>query len=310
MSGRARRSIGGAAVAAVVALAGSGPGAAAPAGPSVVAAVSAVAETCQVTIGSINASGDHHARLVRSTTPPTGFSPMLVMRDVHPDGATVMAARANPYPSADPFRTQVFQWVVLGDALYHARYETTDDATLDPGQPELTRIGGGWSAMRAMEVSGYAYEPAATAKLYALGKDGVLYRWNRAGAGWTSRQTASGFSAVKAMTLVRHDSDADTFLMTTWGGALYSVRIPFTSFAPEVRVVRTRTWQLFETLVSQPCGRSGSVLAGIDRSTGDTYLYAVGAPNGTSTVIQGLGKANGSSTEPVLFTWAPSPVGF
>jgi hypothetical protein len=266
---------------------------------------------CQVTIGSVNATGDHGLRALQPGTPVSDSGTIVAVRGVYPDGATVMAARANPFPSPDPMQVRVFQWVVLGDALFHAEYTTTDAGTPRPGDPILTRIGGGWAAMRAVEVSGDAFEPAATAKLYALGKDGALYRWNRKGPGWTAKQSFAGFSAVRAMALVRHDASSDTFLMTTNGGALYSVRIPFTSpLAPQVAVLRTRSWQAFDTLVGDPCGSQGTLLAGVDKPSGATYLYAVGALRGTGTVIRGLGPASTTSTEPVLFTWSASPVGF
>ena len=268
-------------------------------------AQAASAGRCGVAIGSVNGSGDHLLGVQFGTSPPTTFPPATAMHDVYPDGATTMAARVNTWGSADPLRLRVFQWVVLGDVLFHAEYQTTESGTPDSGDPRLTRMGGGWGAMRALEVSGYALEPPETTHLYALGKDGALYRWRRAGAGWTAKQSTPGFRSVKSMALVQHGAAADTFLMNTTGGALYSVRIPTTApMAPVVQQVRSRSWQGFEGMVAEPCGRHGTLLAGVDKETGTSHLYAMGALSGSATVVQGLGKASGAWGEGVLFTWS------
>ncbi|MFI5695447.1 hypothetical protein ACIA58_26575 [Kribbella sp. NPDC051586] len=60
--------------------------------------------------------------------------------------------------------------------------------------------------------------------------------------------------------------------------------------------------RVFETLVAAPCGQGTTVLA-IDKDTGAGYLYSVGHANGLATVIKGLGKAPGSFTDPVYFSW-------
>ena len=269
------------------------------------AAGTTTAGRCGVAIGAIDASGDHLNRVLLGTSPPTGFAPTTVMRDVYADGAATMAARANTWPSADPLRYRVFQWVVLGDVLFHAGYQTTDSGTTDAGDPQLRRTGSGWRAMRALEVTGNAFEPPRTTHLYALGKDGAFYRWRQSGGGWTAKQRSPGFRSVRSMVLVQHDAASDTFLMNTTGGALYSVRIPTTSpMAPVVQQVRARSWQGFDAMVAEPCGRHGTLLAGIDRDTGANHLYAVGALSGPSTVVQGLGRAPGTFGDGVLFTWS------
>jgi hypothetical protein len=47
----------------------------------------------------------------------------------------------------------------------------------------------------------------------------------------------------------------------------------------------------------------GTVLLGIDKDTGSGYLYAVGHANGTATVINSLGKVNGTFPDPVYLRW-------
>jgi hypothetical protein len=106
------------------------------------------------------------------------------------------------------------------------------------------------------------------------------------------------------MALISKTRTYDTFLVNTRGGALYTVRIPTTSpMKPVVKVVRTATWQAFETLLAVKCGLSGTLLLGIDKDTKAGYLYAVGHANGLSTVIKGLGKVQGTFPDPVNFRW-------
>lgn len=51
--------------------------------------------------------------------------------------------------------------------------------------------------------------------------------------------------------------------------------------------------------------QGGADLLGIDKDSGCGYLYAVGQANGTSTVIDSLGKVNGTFPDPVCFRWGP-----
>jgi hypothetical protein len=283
---------------------------------SVVAAPSAHAapqrtgpDRCIIDTGSVTASGDHLIRSFDGTRVPTAWAPRIEMRDLFPDGAARLSSRT----SVDQVGEQSFEvygWVVLGNNLHHFAYADTDDAVLEPGDPRLTLIGGGWGTMRDMEVAEYRHRGVTTPRttLYALAADGGLHRWVQSGTAWRSHQVYPGFTPVKSMTLISMTATYDTFLMNTRGGALYTVRVPITSpMAPVVKVVRTGTWQGFETLVADACGGNGTVLVGIDRDTGDAYLYAVGHAIGTSTVIRGLGKVPGRFTERAVFPWVPSP---
>jgi hypothetical protein len=112
------------------------------------------------------------------------------------------------------------------------------------------------------------------------------------------------------MALISKTKTYDTFLANTRGGALYTIHIPTTSpMKPVVKVVRRTTWQGFEAMLAQTCGK-GSFLIGIDKDTQSAYLYAVSRANGLSTVIQGLGKAPTTFTDPTYFRWkdAGSPL--
>jgi hypothetical protein len=62
-------------------------------------------------------------------------------------------------------------------------------------------------------------------------------------------------------------------LATTKGGALYTIRIPRTSpMKPVVKIVRGSSWQVFESLVIEKCGVSGTMLLGIDKDSKSGYL--------------------------------------
>jgi hypothetical protein len=106
------------------------------------------------------------------------------------------------------------------------------------------------------------------------------------------------------MTLISQTRTYDTFLANTRGGALYTIHIPNTSpMKPVVKLVRRSTWQVFESLVAQRCGQSGTLVAGIDKDTKTGYLYAIGHGNGLATVIQNRGKIPVTLDDQVFFHW-------
>ncbi len=197
-------------------------------------------------------------------------------------------------------------WVLQGDSLYRRNYSITTEGSIDPGWPnDLQRIGGGWTNFTALETS-QSEAPVSPARTtaYGLRSDGVLFRWNVVSGTWSRTGSAPGFASVKSMTLISKTPTYDTFLANTRGGALYTIHLPTTSpMKPVVKPVRTRTWQGFEKLIAGKCGQYGSVLLGIDKDAKAGYLYAVGRTNGTSTVIQGLGKVEGTYPDPVYFRW-------
>jgi hypothetical protein len=176
-----------------------------------------------------------------------------------------------------------------------------------PRPPEQIRIGSGWTNFKAVdEAQLVEVEHGQTLRTseYGLRSDGTLFRWQNTGLVWRQSGSAGGFASVKAMALISKTRTYDTFLVNTRGGALYTVRIPTTlPMRPVVKVVRTATWQVFETLLAVKCGLSGTLLLGIDKDTQSGYLYAVGHANGLSTVIRGLGKVQGTFPDPVYFRW-------
>ncbi|NUR99433.1 MAG: hypothetical protein HOV67_29770 [Kribbellaceae bacterium] len=245
-------------------------------------------------VGSVTAAGDHQAQDVISSRPPTAATPYSVGRHVYPPGAVRVSASMS---LGDDGISILFVsgYSILGDALYFANYAAPDGGPIDGS---VRRVGGGWGSFVALEQTGNG--------AYGLRNDGTLFRWKIDAKGvWRSRTSAPGFAAVKSMALLRYTKTYDLFLANTRGGALYTILVPATApLKPVVRLVRAATWQGFETLMAQPCGRYGFVLLGIDKDSRTGYVYAVGAPNGTSTVIQGLGKVPAKFSDPVYFHWA------
>ncbi|KGN33621.1 hypothetical protein N798_06240 [Knoellia flava TL1] len=266
-------------------------------------------DRCIIDTVGVTPTGDHLWRSYDGTRVPTAWPPRTSMRDVFPDGAARLLSRTS-VDQVDEQSFETYGWVVLGDVLHHFVYADTDDAVLEPGDPRLTRIGGGWSTMREMEVAEYAHRDVTTPRttLYGLKADGSLHRWVRSGTTWRGHESFAGFASVKSMTLISMTATYDTFLMNTRGGALYTVRIPIASpMSPVVTVVRTGTWQGLETLIADVCGGNGTVLVGVDHDTGLAYLYAVGHAIGTSTVIRGLGRLPGTFPDKVSAPGVPSP---
>jgi len=200
-------------------------------------------------------------------------------------------------------------WVVQGDALYYREYWIDTMNQIDPDQPNGTqRIGGGWAKFTALETSQYNANGTARNTAYGLRSDGTLFRWSVDHSLWKATGSAPGFASMKSMALISKTPTYDTFIANTRGGALYTIRIPTTSpMKPVVKPVRTRTWQGFEKLIANQCGRYGTVLLGIDKDTGNGHVYAGGHANGTATVIQSIGSFRGTYKQPVYFRWAALP---
>ncbi|GAA1597421.1 hypothetical protein GCM10009789_59210 [Kribbella sancticallisti] len=263
-------------------------GAALTQGPAT-AAPSATTAYCGIGVASVTPGGDHIFRGITATTPPTASTTTLGPKNLYPDGKARLAGGLAVTQIPDGLKRR--QYVVLGTDMYLSSYQTkgyTDDVV--PGTALLTKVGGGWgSDFRYFEESRY-YSGTTVVRnnAYAL-QSGQLNRWTITSAGWGSKQVYTGYSAVKTMALISQTKTYDTFLANTYGGALYTIRIPL-SGAPIVTKVRTSTWQGFESLVAADCGTQGVLLLGVDQDTGAPFLYAVGHANGTATVINGLGR--------------------
>ncbi|MEU8226921.1 hypothetical protein [Kribbella sp. NPDC048915] len=235
---------------------------------------------CSMTLGTATVQGDHKLQRITATAPITAAPPSVGPKGLFPVDRVRLATSVGwePDPPAGMAKSG---YVVLGTELYRFRY-VTDNTTgqLDPESHKLTKVGGGWTDQTYLEKS--------TSHSYALQGD-VITRWAVDGSVWRGKTTYSGFSAVKTMTLISQTATYDTFLATTRGGALYTIRIPFRG-TPVVKKVRTSTWQTFETLIAEKCGNQSTLLLGIDRDTRRGYLYAVSHANGAATVIKGLGR--------------------
>ena len=267
-------------------------------------ATAATTASCVLGAGSVTPSGDQAAVVVASTTPPTATT-NVTGRDVFAPGqvkvSSSMAIMDDGYGGYS-----VFGDVVIGDGLYSVGYHAVDGTPT--AKPGLTRRGGGWSNFVALEIAEYhgPTEAGITRRtMYALRSDGVLFRWTIDSKGvWRNKTTATGFAAVKSMALISKSKTYDTFIANTRGGALYTIHVPTTApMKPVVKQVRRSTWQGFDALLAQTCGRYGTVLLGIDRDTDTGYLYAVGHATGTTTVIQGLGKVPATFGDTVYFRW-------
>jgi hypothetical protein len=262
--------------------------------PSAAAAPqSTAASVCSLRIGSVTAGGDLRVQQIAATSPPSVTSTWNGPKGLYqPEDWRLLGSIGTEEAVA---AGQHRRGYVTNDTSLYSYYYRTDGSyqVLEPGSYEQTKIGGGWTrAMTYFDSSSY-YNTGGTvgrSNVYALW-DGVLWRWS---AGWKVK-LFPGFGAVKTMTLISATATYETFLANLTGGSLYTIRIPIASNAvPVVKVVRTRTWQGFETLIAEKCGSQSTLLLGIDKDTNSGYLYAVSHANGTATVIKGLGKVTGA----------------
>jgi len=248
----------------------------------------------------VTAAGAHTTANVTATTPPikdtVGTTP-----GAFPAGQARLSSTFIHEPSVGG--TDSYGYVVRGDSLYYRFYNFNEGSNIS------TRIGGGWTDFTAFEVSQYDEGPNGIFRntAYGLRTDGTLLRWS-VGKAWKATGSAPGFASVKSMALISKTRTYDTFLANTRGGALYTIHIPTSApMKPVVKQVRSGTWQGFETLVAAKCGNYGTLLLGIDKDTKTGNLYAVGHANGTSTVINGLGKVTGTFPDAVNFRWGVVP---
>jgi hypothetical protein len=302
-----RRQGGAAALGLALLVAGLAPGTAS-AARQVAEGATTAADACKISLGSVTAGGDHGRQVVTATSPPTTTGRQTVAVGLFPAGQANLSSYF--VSEADTQGDDISGRAVLGDSMYNVSYETFWSGEIDPDwASRLRRVGGGWGAFTAFESSSYATYTSSRSAEYGLRRDGVLFRWTVDGKGvWHSAGSYPGFGSVKAMALISKTRTYDTFLMNTRGGALYTVHIPASSpMKPVVKVVRSSTWQGFESFTVQKCGQYGVLLLGIDKDTGAGHLYAMGHANGTSTVIKGLGRASGTFNDPVYFRWGVIP---
>ncbi|MFI5707613.1 hypothetical protein [Kribbella sp. NPDC051620] len=259
------------------------------------------AVACSLSLGSSGSLGKHVRQEIRATVPPS-VTPTWTTEHVYTAGGPWMSSRFQ-YAPGPASGGHADGWVAVGDGMYRSQYDTDENQQL-VGRPVYRRIGGGWGMFHTFEESQYVDDSFDRTNEYALRNDGTLFRWTVDAKGaWHKSGTAPGFFAVKAMALISRTRTYDTFLANTRGGALYTIHIPTKlPLKPVVKVVRRSTWQGFDTLIAQGCGK-GVLLVGINRDTQVAYLYAVGHANGTATLIQNRGKLPGSFGPATYFRW-------
>jgi hypothetical protein len=269
---------------------------------TVVQAPAQAATRCGLTVGSVTSAGDHKFQRITATSPVTAGVPAVGPKGLFPAGQVRLAGAVGWEPDP-PSGMGSSGYVTMANDLYSVGYVIDQTSgELDPDSYRKRRIGGGWTPeYRYLEESKYSYSRTNT---YAL-RDGVISRWTVDGITWRNKATYQGFSAVKTMTLISQTSTYDTFLANTYGGALYTIRIPVAG-APVVKKVRASTWQAFDTLIAERCGTQSTLLLGIDKDTRTGHLYAISHATGPTTVIQGLGKIPTTFTDHTYFRHYPS----
>ncbi|TCC36198.1 hypothetical protein E0H92_26420 [Kribbella speibonae] len=257
-------------------------------------------------VGSVTAGGDVASKLV-TVGAATADAPDI---GVFPAGAVRVSGSLEGDPDVTGHSAWVGGYTVMGSSMYSTSYYLTLDGDVDRTRPTTYLVGGGWGDTTFFETTrfwDYPKLPNLTTQ-YQLRADGTLTRWEMYYNNgnnprlWANKRSATGFAAVKTMAMISQTLTYDTFLANTRGGALYTIRIPRTSpMKPIVKKVRGSTWQAFDALVAEKCGRYGTMVVGIDKDTQTAYSYAVGHANGTATVIQGLGKVPATFADPVYF---------
>jgi hypothetical protein len=260
------------------------------------------AAVCGLGLGSISSGGDQNRQEIMATTPPT-TTQRWNTKNVYGGPQRAASHFAYDFDVGGAGGT-ASGWVIAGDSMFRSQYDIDQDGQLN-GQPYYRRLGGGWSNYVAFEQSNYGDKSFYRTYEYGLRSDGVLSRWTVDDkGGWHSAGTFAGFSSVKSLALISKTRTYDTFLANTRGGALYTIHIPTSSpLKPVVKVVRSSTWQGFDALIAQACGK-GVLVVAIDKDTKAAYLYAVGHANGTATVIQNRGKLAGDFDQPTYFRWS------
>ncbi|TCC41025.1 hypothetical protein E0H92_04960 [Kribbella speibonae] len=253
------------------------------------------ATACTMDLGSVTSEGVVQYRTVTATQPLT---------------VSAVQRQVKVFSPGEPRLTTIWNWSrnlpslesgivvkttgVIGQASYNSN-------TTEPADPTFTQVSAGWGAYSAIGLSVNDERRTARNQFYGL-SNGTVRRWVINSFGWTPTGQTGGFSAVKTWALLGQSTTYDTFLATTRGGALYTIRLPLTrTMTPVVKQVRSRTWQAFDYLIAQRCGQVSTLLTAIDRDTGAAYLYAMSHANGPSTVIKLLGKLPGTYSDPIYF---------
>ncbi|WP_327638325.1 hypothetical protein OHB24_08110 [Kribbella sp. NBC_00482] len=251
------------------------------------------ATACTMDLGSVTSQGVVQYRTVTATQ-PLSVSAIQRQVKVFSPGEARLSTIWNWNLLSPESGIVVKNTGVIGQASYNSD-------TAEPADPTFTQISAGWGGYSAIGLSVDDDRRTARNQFYGL-SNGTVRRWVINSFGWTPTGQTGGFSAVKTWALLGQSTTYDTFLATTRGGALYTIRLPLTrTMTPVVKQVRSKTWQAFDYLIAQRCGQVSTLLTAIDKDTGAAYLYAMSHANGPSTVIKLLGKLPGTYTDPIYF---------
>lgn len=259
---------------------------------------------CRISVGSVTAAGDHRMQTFTATAPVTKVTDKVVAKGVYAPGQARISSQLR-YGLGEGSELHIGN-AVLGSVLYNVSYRTPAGGGSAVLEKYLTRIGPGWQNYRSYDLTGFGLRDTA----WSLNNNGNMER--RTIETVEGRQyyhydgVLGNFPNTKGIAQISQTATYDTFLMSRSDGTLTTVRFSAVRGQPlrtEVKPVRTSTWQVFETLVAAPCG-NGTILLGIDRDTGNGYLYSVGHANGLATTVRGLGKVPATFKDPVYFRWA------
>jgi hypothetical protein len=245
-------------------------------------AAQAAAAACGLSVGAVNATGTAGGYGIDATRPLT-VEPLETYKLFN------VRASTSWYYTEGPKQDFFAGLILQGSNLYGAVVSYNDVAP----DPDISayKLGTGWTGFSKIAGSNYVQGINPHSFLYGLHANGSLYRYT-VGQNVRAFGSAPGFSSVKAMTVIAETATYDTLLVTTKGGALYTVRVPVTApMKPVVKLVRSSGYSAFEQLVAQRCGQSSTLLAAFDNDTDKVTVYGVSRATGASTVIKSFGTA-------------------
>jgi hypothetical protein len=263
-------------------------------------AAQAATAACGVAVGAVNAAGTAGGYDITATKPPTvaGLAQYKLFG---------VRASSTWYLESSGSTDAYYGMILQGSNLYAAA--TIYKGTATTPTVRATKLGTGWSGFNQITDSNYVYGANQHYFLYGLHANGSLYRYKVSTAP-KAFGSAPGFSSVKAMTLIAETPTYDTLLVTTRGGALYTVRVPVTApMKPIVKQVRASGFGSYESLVAQRCGATSTLLTAFDHDTNLGTVFAVGRATGPTTAIKSYGslKATFGAKVNFLLTGAYGP---
>jgi hypothetical protein len=245
-------------------------------------AAEAAATACGLSVGAVNATGTAGGYDITATRPLT-VDPLETYKLFN------VRASTSWYYTEGP-KQGFFAGLILQGSYLYGAVVSYNDVAPDP-DIKAYKLGTGWTGFSKIASSNLVSGTKPHSFLYGLHANGSLYRYS---VGETVRGygSAPGFSSVKAMTVIAETATYDTLLVTTRGGALYTVRVPVTApMKPVVKLVRSSGYSAFEQLVAQRCGQASTLLAAFDNDTDKVTVYGVSRATGTSTLIKSFGTA-------------------